>query len=305
MKQKPLKLRFNPLWIMLVAVSIITGMNVPAFAQEKEDRADDRAAIQNATRSFIKAFEKGDAKAVASHWTKNGEYISGDGETIQGQTAIAKAYAGLLDEKGERKVTIEMISLRFPSKDTAIEEGFLKVEKGNEPASGSRYSVLHVREEGKWLMAVVREWPAEPTSLRDLDWLIGSWAAKREDAEVHTRYTWMWKKSYIRMEFTIKQKDRTISGLKLIGKDPQSGELRSWTFESTGGFGEAGWNRDGKKWEIDSAGVLGDGSVLAAKIILTPLSRDAFISHVISRSIDGEELEGLPPIRVQRVVEKK
>ena len=51
-------------------------------------------------------------------------------------------------------------------------------------------------------MAVVREWPAEAVSLRDLEWLIGSWVAKRDDAEVHTTYEWMWNRSFIRMQFT-------------------------------------------------------------------------------------------------------
>jgi hypothetical protein len=31
-------------------------------------------------------------------------------------------------------------------------------------------------------MAVVREWPAETVSLHDLEWLIGSWVAKRDAA---------------------------------------------------------------------------------------------------------------------------
>ena len=42
----------------------------------------------------------------------------------------------------------------------------------------------------------------------------------------------------------------------MIGKDAASEGLRSWTFESEGGFGEATWSRDGKKWVLDSAGRL-------------------------------------------------
>jgi hypothetical protein len=56
----------------------------------------------------------------------------------------------------------------------------------------------------------------------------------------------VWDKSFIRVQFTIRQKDQTVSGFQMIGKDPASRELRSWTFESAGGFGEATWSRDGK-----------------------------------------------------------
>jgi hypothetical protein len=154
-------------------------------------------------------------------------------------------------------------------------------------------------------MAVVREWPAESVSLRDLEWLIGTWVAKHDDAEVHTTYEWMWNKSFIRVHFTIRQKDRTLSGLQIIGKGVASGELRSWTFESEGGFGEATWGRDGKQWLLDSAGRLTDGTTLTATNIMTPQGRDSFTWQAVKRSVDGEELEDLPPVKVSRVKEKK
>ena len=75
----------------------------------------------------------------------------------------------------------------------------------------SRYSVLHVREGGKWLMAVLREWPDEGVSLRDLDWLIGTWEAKTDDAEVRTTYEWDAKKNSIRCQITIKGKGRNVA----------------------------------------------------------------------------------------------
>src|SRR5262249_29309000 len=180
------------------------------------------------------------------------------------------------DTKEKRRAEVQRDSLRFPSQDTAIEEGYFKVRVGKGEPIANRYSILHVREGGQWLMALVREWPAEGVSLRDLDWLIGSWVAKRDDAEVHTTYAWLWDKSFIRVEFTIRQNDRTVRGFQMIGKDPASRELRSWTFESGGGFGEATWSRDGKTWVLDSAGRLGDGSTMAATVILTPLSPDTF-----------------------------
>ena len=107
------------------------------------------------------------------------------------------------------------------------------------------------------------------------------------------------------MRFTIRQKDRTLSGFQMIGIDPGSKELRSWTFESEGGFGEATWSRDGKKWVLDSAGRLTDGSTMAATNILTPLDQDSFTWQAVKRSIDGEEVDDLPPVKVTRVKRKR
>jgi uncharacterized protein (TIGR02246 family) len=274
-------------------------------AGDTDDRKADRAGIEAQMQGFLKAFESGDAERVASFWTAGGELIGDDGSVHRGRAAIAKAYRELFDPKEKRRAEIRRESLHFPSRDTAIEEGQFKVRVGPGEPSASRYSVLHVREGGKWLMAVVREWPAEAVSLRDLEWLIGTWVAKRDDAEVRTTYEWVWNKTFIRMRFTIRQKDQTLSGFQMIGKDPESGELRSWTFESEGGFGEATWGREGKRWAVASTGRQPDGSTMTATNLLVPLGPDAFTWQSIKRSIDGEEVGDLAPVKVTRVKEKK
>jgi uncharacterized protein (TIGR02246 family) len=270
-----------------------------------DNRKAARTAIQAQRQAFLKAFEGGEAEQVASFWTADGELIGDDGSVYRGRGAIEGAYRELFSSKKKPRAEIQTESLRFPSKDTAIEEGYFKVHVGNVEPTTSRYSVLHVRESGKWLMAVVREWPTETVSLRDLEWLIGAWVAKRDDAEVHTTYEWMWDKSFIRVQFTIRQKDRTLRGFQMIGKDEASGELRSWTFESEGGFGEATWSRDGKKWVLDASGRLPDGSKLTATNILVPLDQDSFTWQTVKRSIGGEDVYELPPVRVTRVKQKR
>jgi uncharacterized protein (TIGR02246 family) len=138
---------------------------VVADAKETR-RADDEAAVRKATADFIKVVEKGDAKAVAAAWTKDGEYIGEDGTTIRGRAAIEAAYAKAFARNKNLKIEITVESIRFLSKDTAIEEGYAKSSKGSsEYPTASRYSVLHVREGGCWLMALLREWPDEGVSL--------------------------------------------------------------------------------------------------------------------------------------------
>src|SRR5437870_4269899 len=63
-------------------------------AAEADARREDRAAIRAAMQSFVKAFQSGDAKAVAGHWTAEGEYVGEDGRTVPGREALEKAFAG-------------------------------------------------------------------------------------------------------------------------------------------------------------------------------------------------------------------
>ena len=274
-----------------------------ADADTKEPkRGDDEAAIRKTTAEFIKAVEKGDAKAVAGFWTEDGEYIGDDGTTIRGRAAIEAAYAKAFAKKKRVKVVFTVESIRFPSKDTAIEEGYAQSYKGDaQEPTASRYSVLHVRESGKWLMAVLREWPDEGVSLRDLDWLIGTWQAKAEDNVVRTTYEWDANKNSIRCHITIKGTDRNISATQILLKDPRTGQLRSWLFDDEGGFGEGAWKRDGKRWIITAAGVQADGGELTATNILTPVDKDTFTWQSTERTLDGEDLPNIPPVKVTRV----
>ena len=87
----------------------------------------------------------------------------------------------------------------------------------------------------------------------------------------------------------------------MIGKDPRTGLLHSWMFESDGGFGEAVWNWDGKQWRLDAAGVEADGGETTATNLLTPLDKDSFTWQSIDRTVDGEDAPDIPPVKVVRV----
>jgi uncharacterized protein (TIGR02246 family) len=280
----------------------LTSQTPAPRAGSGDDNGADAAAIKAAGQSFLKAFMAGDARALAAHWTANGEYIADDGTSIRGRAQIEKAYAKLFDKKPlATKAELQTTSIRFPSRDTAIAEGYFKVQTGKESSVTSKYSVLHVREGGKWLMALVREFPHERASLHDLDWLIGSWVAKRGDTEVRTTYEWWGKKTFIRVNITLKQADRTTNGFQMITHDAATGQIRSWTFDTDGNFGEASWTRDGQKWTQESAGVMENGSILSATNIVTRLDDDTFTFQSVERTMGGAEAADIPPVRVTRV----
>jgi uncharacterized protein (TIGR02246 family) len=242
---------------------------------------------------------------VAGHWTAEGEYIGDDGARFQGRAALEKAYAELFAKNPGNALEVEVEEVRFPSRDTAVVEGHFKLRggKGGELVV-SRCSFLYTREDGKWLIAIAREWPGDGLSLRDLEWLIGSWEASRDGVAVSTKYEWTANKSFIRCQFTIRQDGQTHTGMQLIGKDPATGSLHQWTFEDSGGIGGATITRDGKKWVHAAAGVTPDGQELAATVIMTPVDADSFVWQAVERSAGDEPLPDLPPVKVVRAKAK-
>ena len=277
----------------------------PKKAAAAEERQPDQGAVRKALDGFVAAFRKGDGKAVAACWTAEGEYTSDDGTTFRGRPALEKAYTESFAKNAGNALEVEVDSVRFPSRDNAVVEGHFKLRK----AKGtdlvvSRCSFLYAREDGKWLIAIAREWPGDGLSVRDLEWLIGTWEAKRDGTAVSTRYEWTANKSFIRCRFSITRDGDTDTGMQMIGRDPATGALRVWTFEDEGGIGDAEITRDGKKWVYAASGTTAEGRVLTATNIMTPVDADTFLWQSVGRTLDDEELPDLAPIKVVRVKAK-
>jgi len=138
-------------------------------------------------------------------------------------------------------------------------------------------------------------------TLRELDWLVGSWVAKADGTEVRSTYEWDQNKVFLRAQITIQEKERTVTATQTIARDPRSGGLRSWLFGSDGGFGEAAWTLDGQRWVQEATGTTADGSQMTATNILTPLDKDSFTWQSTDRALDGEALPNIAPVKVTRV----
>src|SRR6202022_1659083 len=124
--------------------------------QQKEKPAEEATLLKNA-EAFVEAFHKGDAKALAAFWTAEGDYTDQRGRQFKGREAIEKTFRELFAENKGLKLRINIDSLRFPTADVAIEDGTTEVSPANgAPPSRARYSIVHVKKDGQWLIESVR-----------------------------------------------------------------------------------------------------------------------------------------------------
>lgn len=278
-----------------------------ADADKPADRAADEKAIRASAEKFLAAFRGGDPKAVAAAWTENGEYINDEGVAIRGRAAIEKAYVGLFKSGKPKEVAVKIDEIHFLSRDAAIEDGtFTVASKNPNEVLVSRYSALHVRENGGWRMASLREWAAEPAAqgnpLAQLAWLVGKWSAKGEQAELSLSYSWLDEgHNFLENRFKVSEAGKAkAAGVQIIGRDPSTGVLRSWTFDSRGTLAEALWTFDKGRWLIESTNSSPDGEVVEATNLLIPGGPDAFTwqSLVVA---ENAALAGVKPMKVVRV----
>jgi len=269
-----------------------------------DPHAQDRSSIQATMKSFAKAFQSGDAKALCSHWTDEGEYENDAGVTVRGREALEAAFGAFFVNAPDPQVDLQPESLRFLADSAAIAEGTVAVRRGpGQPAKPAHYSALFVRDNGRWRMARLRETaPHEPVSIKSLAWIIGRWkSASGEGAEIQSDYSWDSDKKFIHTRFTIQEAKLGFGGTQVIGFDPATGRIHSWTFEANGGVGEADWQRDGDHWVLDAVGTAPDGRTLRETNLLRRINDDTFTWQSVDRTLDDAPIPDLAPVKVTRI----
>jgi uncharacterized protein (TIGR02246 family) len=294
-------------WILMLPALGIALAILPGHAGEPKGNAKDKEAIAKCAAAFLDAFHKGDAKALAAFWTPNGEFIDQTGKHIKGRKALEKAFTTLFAEHKDLKARIDSHTLNFVTPNVAIEEGTTEVfAPDGKPPTKVNYTMVHVKKEGEWLIARLRNSPFVPPSnyphLRGLEWAIGDWAGKTETGEMeHLSLSWAEGQNFIVAKFSTTVRDVSVGSSKaLIGWDPVSKRIRSWFFDATGGFGEGAWSGSGQKWTIKIANTLPDGKKAATTITLGQADADTISLQAKDRSVDDIKLPDTKAVKLKR-----
>lgn len=291
----------------IIALQTLLASPPPARASNSETAGDEDSLINNA-KAFVDAFDGGDAKAVAAFWAEDGDYVDVNGRHLQGRSAIENALKDVLAENEGLKLRIDVNSIRFLAPDIAIEDGATTViPPNNAPPSQARYTNVHVKKDGRWVLQSVREAPYTPPGnyehLRGLEWAIGEWVDEGEGPETgHVTFEWSQEGNFIISTQTVTVKDTLVSRItEWIGWDPGVSQVRSWSFEGGGGFGEGVWSNQGDQWLIKTNVILPDGKKLAATNVVTRTGPDTVTWQSKGRTLDGRELPDIKETKMKRV----
>jgi len=271
------------------------------------DQQADRAAITKAAESYTAAFNARDAKALADHWSPEAVYINPlTGNQVEGREAIAKEFKGILDNLKETKLVVQVGSIRFISPSVAVENGVAKLISAKGDEQESTYAAIHIKRSGKWLLDRVTEEsvPVVRThydKLKALEWMIGKWVDGDNDSTIDTTCEWTRNKNFIRRSFAVSvQGQIEMSGMQLIGWDPVAKRIRSWVFDSGGGFAEGQWTKKENRWSIVKTGTLADGSKATSVNIITYVDDNQFTWQSINRTVGGKLLPNIDETVVVR-----
>lgn len=294
---------FFKIVLILMAAAWLVGCD-----QAKQNEAADNKAIRKIVQSYQEAYNQQDAAKLTAQWAADATYLNPvTGESAEGKEAIEKLFKEKFAQGQKRHLEITIKSIEFPHANEAIEKGVMEVTSDDQSKQQVAYQTEYVKENGKWLIKAISEIELQQPSsnfeqLKDLAWLVGKWEDSDENIEILFDNQWDKYKNFITQHFKMKiygQDD--IEGKQIIAWDPVKDVVRSWIFDSDGGFGEGTWEKVNQSWYATMHFTLSDGTVASSINIYTPVDDHSYTFASVEREVDGEILPDMNPVTVEKI----
>jgi uncharacterized protein (TIGR02246 family) len=268
----------------------------------------DEAAVRKTLAEYVNVFNQKQAGKVAGFWTEKGTHTDREtGERTEGRDAIQADIAQVLKEQTDLKLSATIERIRFITPDVASVEGRTTVVVGDAEPLISTYTAIVVHEGDKWLLDTIEEMPLpQPASsteaLKELEWLVGEWVDESADVKVRTTFRWTANQAFLLRSYDVENKDGVaMTGTQVIGWDPRSLQIRSWSFNSDGSFGESTWSRNGNSWLSKSVETSTSGEVASGTYVMERLDDNSFSVQLLGHELDGQPQPAGPAVKVVRV----
>jgi uncharacterized protein (TIGR02246 family) len=270
--------------------------------------SQDEKAIRSSAESFVKLYNEHDSKGLSELFALKAEIIDENEEVVKGREAIEQAFADVFKARPECSIQLTIESLRVLTPNLAIEEGVnLSKNSTDDDESESSYVAIHVKVDGKWLLACVRDWAALPAELtphdhlQELGWIVGEWIQETPDSVIHSVCHWHDNNNFLMQEFRVQiGGDVAMSGTMRIGWDAVSKQFKSWIFDSHGGHAEGMWHRDGDSWIVKLRGSTARGETASATSVYRQIDEETMSWRSTDRIVDGERQSDIDEIVVKR-----
>ncbi len=272
--------------IAIVAINFVLISTALAADTTEKSTSPETTAITNQAAEYAKAYKAGDAKALARYFTDDAEYTDENGQLTQGRSDIEQLLRDTFAENKGATLDVQVDSV------------------GDRQSSS--YTALHVRKNGEWLISRLFEFPAaEPTpgqQLSQLAWMVGTWKDRGGSTSGETKADCARGNNFLTRTFKVSQGDGVLlEGWQIIGWDPIENRIRSWIFDSEGGYGQAFWTRDGNRWLLKETRVSADGSESSAEQTLTYVDQDHCTFESANRTLNGDLQPNIDKIEIDRV----
>lgn len=253
-------------------------------------------AVATEAEATVKAFNAGDAAALAGMFIEDGEVVDENGTVTESRAEIASLFKRFFERFPKATLEMEVTDAREIGDDVVIEEGVRRITTDQGAAAAQvRYVAVRTKQGDRWPLASYREFSDDPLPtptemLATLDWIVGDWVDESPDGKTQISYRWTEDGNFLIGEYNLSVGGQPASkSVQRIGWDPVEGTLRSWTFDSDGGFSEGEWLGTDDGWVVKSEATLPDGTIGSATVTIRPSDADHFVVESTDRIVGGVE----------------
>lgn len=308
-RRKPRNAAATPVAIGLIAAAVLSlgistaGQSIAqsqakatANREEPVRSTDDQAGIEKLLKKVTTAYNKGDAEAISGLFQDDAILIDGEGVEIQGRPAVEKHYEAAFAGGPPAEISAVLKSARFPRPNVASVHGeFRLLDSSGTVFAVGRFGLIAAREKDEWKIAELRDHSIEMVErteeidhLKDLEWLLGDWVDESRDLKIESTVRWAEGRKYLIRTYSVRVPGQSATtATQWIGWDPRTDQIRSWIFDSDGGFGEGLWTRSNRGWVVKTTGVLPDGAPTSATIIIDSIGKHTVQIRSVNRIIGG------------------
>ena len=255
-----------------------------------------RAAIAAEAEATVNAFNGGDAAALGGMFIADGELVDENGTVTESRTEITSLFRRFFERFPKATLEMEVTDARAVGDEMVVEEGIRRITADQAAAAAQvRYVAVRLKEGDRWPLASYREFSDDPQPtptemLASLEWIVGDWVDESPEGQTQISYGWSEDGNFLIGEYNLSVGGQAASkSVQRIGWDPVEGTLRSWTFDSDGGFSEGEWMGTDDGWVVKSEATLPDGSIGSATVTIRPSDADHFVVESTDRIVGGAQ----------------
>jgi uncharacterized protein (TIGR02246 family) len=269
----------------------------------------EEALVKEILQVYTDTFNKHDANALVEYWAEKAISVNSEtGSRLVGRDAIKKGFEELFKTMPGAKLSARINHFRFLKPDLLTLEGTSTFSCSTDEPVENHFTALLVKVgEKKWVIEHATECPcAVPETaydgLKGLDWIVGNWKDVSEGVTCESTISWNEKKTFLIRKYSVQMdaEGEAETGTQLIGWDPRSKSIRSWTFSSDGSFGEGSWSLVEKEWRIKFNHTGSDGSLLSGTQVISKIDDNTAQVEMVGLEVDGNLAPARPAVKMVR-----
>jgi uncharacterized protein (TIGR02246 family) len=272
------RVTFYPTAMLLAVMATATAHGAEGVSAPAEV-----PGVQAFLDAYSAAYNRGDAAAVARLWAADAQSIDIHGNVTEGREAIQESFAAMFAKRPGAKLAVRVLNAKSVNADVAVVDvAPQRAPDAAEPAPPVQTAMVLERAEAGWMIHSARDtllYAMGSTHLERLAWMIGSWRGATEGPEptrLSVHCDWTGNRSFLVRTYTLERAGVRRHGHEIIAWDAAEKTIRSWLFDSSGGFAERTWRPEKAAWEIVHRATTAEGSRHESTDLLTPIDADTF-----------------------------